>query len=76
MSETRHKTYKRERDKRHSIQQPPVTHTIIYLLTKSMDSFFALFTAFSKPETAPEPSTPIDADGGPGGDNGGGCIVA
>jgi hypothetical protein len=42
MSETRHKTYKRERNKRHSIQQPPgkrrqanhhLTHRITYLLT-------------------------------------------
>jgi hypothetical protein len=40
-----------------------------------MDSFTALFSInaiFSDPETAPETSTPIDADGG----SSGGCIVA
>jgi hypothetical protein len=39
-----------------------------------MDSFTSLFsiTVFSEPEMAPEPSTPIDADGG----NNGGCTVA
>jgi hypothetical protein len=30
-----------------------------------MDSFFTFFTfSTPEPETAPEPSTPIDADGG------------
>jgi hypothetical protein len=40
-----------------------------------MDSFTSLFSIaaiFSEPETAPEPSTPIDADGG----SSGGCVVA
>jgi hypothetical protein len=41
-----------------------------------MDSFFNLFTTFSEPETASEPSIPVDSDGLPPGDNGGGCIVA
>jgi hypothetical protein len=38
-----------------------------------MDSFFTLFTLSTpEPETAPEPSTPIDADGG----SNGYCVVA
>jgi len=37
-----------------------------------MDSFITLFTLFPEPETAPEPSTPIDADGG----STGGCTIA
>jgi len=37
-----------------------------------MDSFFTLFAISTKSETAPEPSTPIDADGG----SNGGCVIA
>ena len=39
-----------------------------------MDSFFALFITNSELDTAPEPSTPIEADGI--GTGTGGCIVA
>ena len=38
-----------------------------------MDSFFTLFTLYPEPETAPEPSTPIDADGGGGSTY---CVIA
>jgi hypothetical protein len=40
-----------------------------------MDSFtsrFSITAIFSEPETAPEHSTPIDADGG----GTGGCVIA
>jgi hypothetical protein len=40
-----------------------------------MDSFTSLFSItaiFSEPETAPEPSTPIDSDGG----SQSSCVVA
>jgi len=45
-----------------------------------MDSFFTVFSInsilpHSEPETVPEPSTPIDADGS-GGGSGGYCIIA
>jgi hypothetical protein len=39
-----------------------------------MDFFFNFFTTFSEPETASEPSIPLDSDAS--GDNGGGCTVA
>jgi hypothetical protein len=38
-----------------------------------MDSFFIFFTSYPEPEIAPEPSIPVDYDGGTGGM---GCIVA
>jgi len=65
-------TYKRERNKRHSIQQPQAkdneqNNSQNHLpLNTPMDSFFTLFTLSSEPETAPETSTPVDADGGSG----------
>jgi hypothetical protein len=37
-----------------------------------MDSFFTLFTLSPEPETAPETSIPVDADGG----SNGGCTIA
>jgi hypothetical protein len=40
-----------------------------------MDFFATLFTT-NAPEGETATSIPIDADGGPSGDNGGGCIVA
>ena len=82
MFDTHHQTYKRGEERGHPIHQLPSdkpTHSHsqnnLLLLKTSMDSFRSLFSInaiFSEPETAPETSTPIDADGG----SSGGCIVA
>jgi hypothetical protein len=72
MSEKRHKTYKRERRNRHSIQQPPgkrqranqLTHTTTHLLTHQWIPFSPSSPPTQSPRlhpSPPPPSTPMVA---------------